>query len=369
MQKSLLFAFIFCISYFTINAQDQSVFTFEEDGKTYTIEERMAQQNAPGVSLCLMHTDGRDTTMQWGHRDAAKQYSINENTLFQVGGMSAAPVHFAVLRLVNSKQIDLDTDINQYLKSWKFPESKFTKAAPITVRDLLLQTRGFKTVSKPQGYVAGSPLPNLIQMLNGETPSQEAATHLKSNKNKSGNSAFYNNLVLQQLLEDVHQKSFTEIMQKEVLDPLGMKQSFYRATLSEEEARNAAFGHDDDGQEIEGGRRVYPELSCSGLWTTPRDFALFAAHILKAAKGEDNRFLSQKLAKASLEPEEGWRALIFFKNDNNLYWGGASVGFYTNFSANPKTGWIKMVFINANLKWKLCNEINFKAGSLVDTVK
>ena len=369
MQKTLLFAFIFCTLYFTSTAQEPFVFSFEEDGNTYTIEERMAQENAPGVSICLMHPDGRDTTMQWGYRDAAKQYPIDESTLFQVGGMSAAPVHFAVLRLVHTKQIDLDTDINQYLKSWKFPESKFTKAAPITVRDLLLQTRGFKTVSKPQGYVAGSPLPNLIQMLNGEAPSQEAAATLKSNKNKSGNSAFYNNLILQQLLEDIHQKPFAEIMQTEVLDPLGMKQSLYRAALSEEEAQNAAFAHDDDGQQIEGGRRVYPELACSGLWTTPRDFALFASHIFKAAQGEDNRYLSKELAQASMEPMEGWRSLIFFKNDKNLYWGGASVGFYTNFSGNPETGWIKIVFINANLKWKLCNQISYKANGLIDLRK
>lgn len=346
-------------------AQNEAIFTFEVDGKIYDMQERMAQENAQGVSLYAMKNDGADTMMQWGYRDVENQLKVEENTLFHVGGMTGALTNFAVLRLVNDGKIDLDTDVNEYMTSWQLPESKFTKTQPVTVRDLLLQKRGFKTISKPGGYVPGSKLPNLIQMLNGEAPSHEQPVKLVSNQNKSGNSSFYNTMILHQMLEDVYGKPFVDIMNEEVLQALNMTESTFSLPLTEEEASRAAFGYDDKGNMIEGGRWLYPELAAAGLWCTPKDYALFVNHIIQAANGQDNRYLSQELAQASINPEEGYRALILLKNDGYLYWGGASQGFYTQFEANVEEGWIIVVFINTHLRWKLNSEIRHRAKQLV----
>ena len=365
MKKITLILILLTTALFLSIAQEEAIFTFEVDGKIYNMQERMSQENAQGVSLYAMKNDGADTMLQWGYRDVENQLKVEENTLFHVGGMTGALTNFAVLRLANDGKIDLDTDVNEYMTSWQLPESKFTKTQPVTVRDLLLQKRGFKTISKPGGYVPGSKLPNLVQMLNGEAPSQEQPVKLVSNRNKSGNSSFYNTMILHQMLEDVHGKPFVDIMNEEVLQALNMTESTFSLPLTEEEASRAALGYDDQGNMIEGGRWLYPELAAAGLWCTPKDYARFVNHIIQAAKGQDNRYLSQELAQASINPEEGYRALILLKNDDYLYWGGASQGFYTQFEANVEEGWIIVVFINTHLRWKLNGEIRHRAKQLV----
>lgn len=365
MKNFILILIFFTTTSTFLNAQEDDIFTFEVDGNTYNMQERMAQENAQGVSLCVMKNGKIFNKKQWGYRDVENQAEVEENTLFHVGGMTGALTNFAVLRLVNDGRVDLDSDVNKYLTSWQLPESKITKNQPVTVRDLLLQKRGFKTISKPSGYVPGSKLPNLVQMLNGEAPSQEQPVKLVSNRNKSGNSSFHNTMILHQMLEDVYEKPFVEIMNEEVLQALNMTESTFSLPLTEEEASRAALGYDDQGNKIEGGRWLYPELAAAGLWCTPKDYGLFVNHIIQAAKGQDNRFLNQELAQAAINPEEGYRALILLKNDDYLYWGGASQGFYTQFEANVEEGWVIVVFINTHLRWRLNGEIRNKAKQLV----
>ena len=364
MKSSIFTLILLCALFPLLKAQPEKTFVFEENGKISSMEDKMLQEKIQGLSICLVQNLEVDTALQWGYRDVDKQLKVNEETLFQVGGMAAALTKFAVLRLVKEGRIDLDADVNQYLVTWKLPENKFTKNQPVTIRDLLLNRRGFKTISKPKGYLPGDDLPTLQQMLNGLPPSKEAPVRLKANLNKSGNTSFHTIMILHQLLEDIHQKPFASIMQSEVLTPLGMKNSVFTAALSPTQQLNAAFGYQEDGALIDGGRRVYPELACAGLWTTPTDYARFITHILKAAMGKDNRFLNQPLAQETITPADDYRCLLLFKSDN-LYWGGASEGFYTQFEANAEEGWAVIVFMNSHLKWKLNGEIRHKAKALI----
>jgi beta-lactamase family protein len=47
----------------------------------------------------------------------------------------------AVLRLVDQGKLNLDTDVNQYLQSWKLPTNEFTAKTKVTIRQLLTHTR------------------------------------------------------------------------------------------------------------------------------------------------------------------------------------------------------------------------------------
>jgi CubicO group peptidase (beta-lactamase class C family) len=75
----------------------------------------------------------------------------------------------AMLTLVQRGKLDLDADINAYLTSWKLPSNEFTSKTKVTLRELLNHTAGVSISGFP-GYVSGSPLPTLAQMLDGEQP-------------------------------------------------------------------------------------------------------------------------------------------------------------------------------------------------------
>ena len=99
-------------------------------------------------------------------------------------------------------------------------------------------------------------------------------------------------VILQQLLMDVSGKSFPELMQKTLLQRLGMTHSTFQQPLSPDLASRAAAGHLPNGQEIKGKWFVLPELAPAGLWTTPTDLARFVIEVQKSRLGRSNKVLS-----------------------------------------------------------------------------
>ncbi len=56
--------------------------------------------------------------------------------------MSKPVAAVAALTLVQAGRLDLDTEVNAYLKSWKLPPTPLTQDEKVTVRRLLNHTAG-----------------------------------------------------------------------------------------------------------------------------------------------------------------------------------------------------------------------------------
>ncbi|MEN0046114.1 MAG: serine hydrolase domain-containing protein [Bacteroidota bacterium] len=353
MKCSILFFATLLISTFTFAQQD--FFLTKEEGKSYTLAEKMEHHKVNGAASAIIRNFELDTTIQLGFRDRENDLVVDENTLFQMGSMTGAMVKFAVMRSVSDGKIGLDDPVNNYLKTWKVEEKGFTKNAPITVRDLLLERRGFNPVYKPKGYMAGAELPTVEQILNGEKPSNLPTLSL--DKNKSKKSSLANDLILQKFLEDIHGKDFATLMQEQVFEPLGMNNSIIAAELTAEQKQNACVGYNDNLSRVEGDRRIYPELAHSGLWSTPIDYAKFVLHVFKAAKGMDNSLLRKDLAIFGVKAQHESEALILLEKTESgrNYWGGATNGFYCQFEASLEEGWIVVGCSNRELAWQFVN--------------
>jgi CubicO group peptidase (beta-lactamase class C family) len=94
------------------------------------------------------------------------------------------------------------------------------------------------------GYDPADPLPTVVQILNGQPPSNVGAVlmerpPLSAMKYSGGGST-----ILQLALSDVIQQPFPQILQHYVLEPIGMKNSAYEQPLSSMRDQNAARGHD-----------------------------------------------------------------------------------------------------------------------------
>src|ERR1700735_5319404 len=101
-------------------------------------------------------------------------YGCSARTLSQAASISKSLNAVGVLKLVQEGRLDLNTDINQYLKSWKFPYDSLAKGKKITVAELLSHTAGLSVYGLP-GYERGTPLPTLEQMLDGRPPANSPA--------------------------------------------------------------------------------------------------------------------------------------------------------------------------------------------------
>ena len=108
----------------------------------------------------------------------------------------------AVLRLAEQHKLDLDADVNQYLKSWKIPKNRFTDQKTVTLRELLSHTAG-ATVHGFGGYAAGQPVPTLVQVLNGVSPAHSAPIRIDAVPGSRFRYAGGNYVIIQQILIDV----------------------------------------------------------------------------------------------------------------------------------------------------------------------
>lgn len=74
---------------------------------------------------------------------------------------------------VEKGKLALDAPINDYLASWQVPSYAFTEQRPVTLRHIMSHSAGF-TVHGFPGHSAARPLPTVVQVLDGEPPSQHA---------------------------------------------------------------------------------------------------------------------------------------------------------------------------------------------------
>jgi CubicO group peptidase (beta-lactamase class C family) len=99
-----------------------------------TLQEVMQRWRVPGVSIAVVRDFKVDWAKAYGIADVQAGKPVNVDTLFQAASLSKAITAMAVLRLVQNHRISLDEDINKYLKSWRIPESEFTRRQPVTPR-------------------------------------------------------------------------------------------------------------------------------------------------------------------------------------------------------------------------------------------
>lgn len=154
------------------SAADQAAITAYETHLTTankTLAVRMAELNVPGVSVAFIEDGKVKWTRTYGVATAGGP-PVTPTTLFQAASMSKAVASAAALRLVERGRLKLDEDVNLRLKAWKVPDSPYTAQKKVTLRELLSHTAGM-TVSGFPGYVAGKPVPDVIQILNGSPPS------------------------------------------------------------------------------------------------------------------------------------------------------------------------------------------------------
>ena len=98
----------------------------------------MAKQQIPGAGVAVVK-DGQVLLKKgYGLANIERQTPVSaDNTIFRIGSISKVFTAQAVVQLADSGRIDLNQDVNQYLKRLKVPA---TFAEPITPRHLISPT-------------------------------------------------------------------------------------------------------------------------------------------------------------------------------------------------------------------------------------
>lgn len=273
----------------------------KDSSDTRTLAERMAELKVRGVSIAFIE-DGRvKWTRAYGETTAGTGQAVTPDTLFQAASMSKALAAAAALRLVEQRKLDLDSDINSYLKSWQVPASPYTAVQKVTLRRLLSHTAGL-TVSGFPGYAADRAVPTTVQILDGTPPANTPA--VRSFEAPGGAYAYSGGgyTVAQLAIVEAGAKPYPELLGELVLRPAAMRQSTFAQPLPSTWLVRAASGHDRKGDVIPGGRNTYPEYAAAGLWTTASDYGRFYIALQNAQARTAHALLRPASAQAMMTP-------------------------------------------------------------------
>lgn len=269
-----------------------------EPPETTTLSDRMASLHVPGVSIAVIHNGKLEWARGFGVTRIGGS-AVTPNTLFQAASISKPVTALGVLRSVEKRKLDLDADVNRYLKTWKIPTNTFTDQHPVTLRELLQHTAGM-TVHGFAGYASDAPVANLQQVLDGLPPSNSPAIRVDVVPGTIWRYSGGGYVVVQQLLDDVTGESFQKLMQDAVLRPIGMTRSTYSQPLPQSRFAEVAMPYGPTGAPIKGGPHIYPEMAPAGLWTTPSDLARFAIELQRSLQGISNRVISKSMTQQML---------------------------------------------------------------------
>ncbi len=323
-----------------------------EGDSLWTIEDRMKHYGVPGVSMAVIYDNKIVWSKAYGVMHKERKEPVTTQTLFQAGSISKPVAAYGALRVAAAGKINLDDNVNAYLKTWQLPENEFTQKQKVTLKHLLSHTGGL-TVHGFPGYSPDLTVPTLIQVLNGEPPANTPAIRVDKLPGEGFRYSGGGYTIMQLMLIDVEGKPFPQIMQEQVLGPLGMTNSTYDQPLSAEKLPLAATGYLPDGTMTKGERHTYPEMAAAGLWTTAEDLARYAIDVQLAYKGESDKVLSQKKAIEMLTPfiaeDRGLGpGLDSVKEDFYFGHGGWDEGFSSDLVAHRDKGYGVVVLINSN---------------------
>ncbi|WP_350285793.1 serine hydrolase [uncultured Croceitalea sp.] len=314
---------------------------------TWSIEERMEHYGIPGVSIAVIHEGKIAWTKGYGVTDKKSLTPVTTQTLFQAASTSMPVTAYGTLRFAEQNKLDLDEDINSYLKSWKVPENEFTKEKKVTLRNLLNHSAGIH----PRGtgsYNIKADIPTLTQVLNGTPPASNEPLTVNKEPEESVRFAYASYVPIQQMMLDVEDKTFPEIMHELVLGPLEMNNSTFNQSLTAEQLTKVATGYLKDGSIVEGGRHIYPGTASHGLWTTAEDYAKFITHI------QQSKDLRESMGRPYGVRGSGWSFTLglgfqLLNRNDEIYLRhhGWNRGFYAEIVAHRDKGYGVVVMTNS----------------------
>lgn len=366
------FLFIFCLSAFLnlLNAQTNKTYSEEIEGQItkvenslrpskkenldtlWTLAERMEHYHSPAVSIAVIDNFELVWARAYGWADKAEKIPATTATLFQAASISKSVNALGVLKWVEENNIDLNADINSFLKTWQFKYSKKSKGKTISLSHLLSHTAGISAHGF-NGYQTSMTLPSTTQILDAKKPANSDKVKPLFEPGIKFKYSGGGTTITQLILAENTKMAYDQYIKENILEPLGMSNSFYTQPPPENSKSLLATAHWANGTPIKGKYHVYPEMAAAGLWTNPSDLSHYIIEVQKSLLGKSNKIISTEMAQKMTTPflKDGITGLGVFLNnyDGNIYFnhGGSNEGFKCTYYGSMEGGKGVVIMVNS----------------------
>jgi len=256
----------------------------------------MTEADIPGLSIAVISDSKVVWTHAFGVTNSDTKTPVNANTVFEAASLTKPVFAYAVLKLVDSGKLDLDTPLVKYLPG-RYDVGDDPRLDQITARHVLSHTTGF-----PNWRPRGSATIKIFF-----TPGDHFSY--------SGEGFVY----LSKVVEHITGEPTDAFVKRTVFDPLEMKSSSLVWRNDYESLK--VFNHDWAGGVSGRGKPEKPNAAAS-LHTTANDYASFVIAMLKGIG------LKPATARLMLTPQSTVTSAGAFnlntpdaKLANNVQWG------------------------------------------------
>jgi CubicO group peptidase (beta-lactamase class C family) len=232
------------------------------------IEKSLAESGAPGAAFILVQ-DGRVVYAKgYGFGDLGKREKVDPaRTVWPIASITKTVTALAVLQLVDAGKVDLDTDINRYLKRLQVASQGY---GPLTLRHLLSHTGGIDEL--PGRQTDGKSAPDMAAFLR---------THIKRYRAPGLETAYstYGIMLAALVLEDVTGEPYDLYVREHVFAPAGMASARFVMRAGDEQGVAAPYRL-KDGKAEPMPFEYYVSTSASSMVATVEDMGkLLVAHL------------------------------------------------------------------------------------------
>ncbi|MCA9960741.1 MAG: beta-lactamase family protein, partial [Anaerolineales bacterium] len=301
------------------------------------LKQKMAAARTPALTIALLDREQTLYVGTYGYANLETRTPLTPQHLFEIGSVGKVFTAVAILQLHEQGQLDLHAPVTDYLP-WFAVNNPF--AQPITLHHLLRNTSGLGAGLdfSPDGR---GEVWELRQTTLGFAP---------------GSQVHYSNVgykVLGLVLEAVTQRPYPDIIERQILQPLGMTQSV--AQITHDTRARLAVGympvHDD--RPFHASRPLMPapwletNTGDGAIAATAADMARFWRMLLNEGMGENGRILSPESYRLllqwgqDLEAYDDWAYGLYrfaVEGTERIFHTGDMPGYMASLTADLETG-------------------------------
>ncbi|WP_417449413.1 serine hydrolase domain-containing protein [Kordiimonas sp.] len=280
------------------------------------VESHRKTLDISGVTVSIVKDGKLVLAKGYGYQDIDKGIPVDpETSLFRIGSTSKLFTWTSVMQQVERGNLDLDADVNTYLKTFQIPD---TYDQPITLKHILTHTAGFEEGAL--GYLINYDLNNVTELRDA------MSTYIPARINPPGKYSSYSNYATALaglIVANVSGMPFDEYVEKNIYAPLGMTQSTFAEPLPERLAGGQTMGYvNEAGKQVAQPYELITGFGPAGaMASSATDMAKFMLAHLNAGELDGNRILSPETT-AQMHS-------VLFQGDKRL--GGMAHGFYEEY--------------------------------------
>lgn len=323
----------------------------------------MREHDIPGVSVSIVRNGRPLFAKGYGFADLESGVRASgDDTLFRIGSVSKTFIWTAVMMLAERGAIDLDADVNNYLKGVEIPE-KFD--VPVTMNHLMAHRAGFEdsfgvfTIAR-EGDIS------LTDALNKSMPARVFPPGARTSYSNWGSA------LAAKIIEDVTGETYEDFLFLEILNPLGMSSTALSGPASMPAALRARLAK---GYELKAGALVEADLMNIGPYApagamsmTAEDMTRWMQLHLGGGSVDTVRLMTPQthadMWRRAFDDRSGGADLAhgFFSRSYRGYdaygHGGATAAFFTYMDLIPELGIGVYVSQNATTDRTLVSDLS-----------